>query len=183
MRRASSARLHWSVLALLLPSVVAGCFGRRLPPRELYRLEIPESLTTGAAGRDGSVIGSGLTAVLAYRTPGIYGDRAIPYRIGEREYGTYPSREWALPLGTMLGVLTQDVLRQRPITAGGALFDPPARGDAALVWRGVVREFEEVNRGREVYAAVHLEVRITRAADDSLLWSGSLRRERRVTEG
>jgi hypothetical protein len=41
-----------------------------------------------------------------------------------------------------------------------------------------VREFEEVDRGSEVHAAVRIDLRIVRAADDSILWSGSSRLER-----
>jgi TolB-like protein len=41
-----------------------------------------------------------------------------------------------------------------------------------------VREFEEVDRGSEVHAAVRIDVRIVRAEDDSILWSGSSRLER-----
>ena len=41
-----------------------------------------------------------------------------------------------------------------------------------------MREFEEVDRGSEVRAAVRLDVRIVRAEDDSIVWSGSSRIER-----
>jgi hypothetical protein len=43
-----------------------------------------------------------------------------------------------------------------------------------------VREFEEVNRGNTVLAAVALDVRILRSTDDSVVWSGSQRLERVV---
>ena len=41
-----------------------------------------------------------------------------------------------------------------------------------------MREFEEVDRGSEVRAAVRIDLRIVRAEDDSILWSGSSRIER-----
>jgi hypothetical protein len=41
-----------------------------------------------------------------------------------------------------------------------------------------VREFEEVNRGSQVLAAVRIDARIARAEDDSIVWSGSARLER-----
>ena len=43
-----------------------------------------------------------------------------------------------------------------------------------------MREFEEVDRGSEVRAAVRIDLRIVRAEDDSILWSGTSRLERAV---
>ena len=43
-------------------------------------------------------------------------------------------------------------------------------------------EFEEVNRGRQVLAAVHLEADLVKSANDSVVWSGSERIERAVPE-
>jgi hypothetical protein len=47
----------------------------------------------------------------------------------------------------------------------------------------MIRELEEVDRGRDVFAAVRLEARLVRTRDDSVLWSGSARLERAVPEG
>jgi hypothetical protein len=46
-----------------------------------------------------------------------------------------------------------------------------------------VRRFEEVDRGKVVSAAVSVDAAILRTSDDSVLWSGSARRERVVTGG
>jgi hypothetical protein len=176
-RRAAAA-------ALLLAA--AACIHGKLPAIEYYRLRIPDGLDTLAAvDRDGSSesLPAGAIAIVPYVTPGIYGDGGIVYRVDESAYGAYPNREWALPVPTMLGMLTQDLLRARPLTRDQPIFDPPSPHAYAYIWRGAVRELEEVDRGKDVFAAVRFDARLVRARDDSVLWSGSVRLERPVPEG
>jgi hypothetical protein len=71
----------------------------------------------------------------------------------------------------------------RPGADGGGSaqgFDPPSRRGNTYMWRGSIREFEEVNRGDTVLAAVAIDVQLLRTADDSIIWSGSQRLERVV---
>jgi ABC-type uncharacterized transport system auxiliary subunit len=173
-------------LAALLVIVAAGCPIRigKLPARELYRISLPDLSDTAATirGTDGSAAPlAGTLGIAQYATPGIYGDPQIVFRINDTEYGSYSSREWAVPLGDQLGVLTERVLAQTPLTAERAVFDPPSRRAQTYIWRGTVREFEEVDRGTEVHAAVRIDLRIVRAEDDSILWSGTSRLERPAT--
>lgn len=162
----------------------SACFRGTLPAIELYRIEMPAATeTTDLARSVAAPLLEGGIAIAPYRAPGLYADAAIAYRVGETQYGTYPSREWAIPLGVMLGLATQRALELRPITAGPALFDPPNQRLSRYLWRGTIREFEEVDRESEVWASVALDVQLVRAADDSVLWSGSIRREARVPEG
>lgn len=181
-----SGRAALASLSALLALAGTACLGGRLPPLEFYRLALADS-TRVATQLDGSqlrlALAPGSIAIAPYQTPGIYADRSIVYRIGDTQYGAYPSREWALPLSTMLGLVTQDVLRAHPVTAEPAVFEPPAYTSQTYVWRGLVREFEEVDRDSRVFAAVHLEARLVRAADDSVLWAGSVRLEEPVPEG
>ncbi len=154
---------------------LAGCFGGTLPARELYRLR---PLPPAAAAPGDSV--ATLVSVEPYATPGVYARPEIVYRVGETEYGTYPNREWALPLGAVLATRTAEALRQLP---GGAtrVQDGAAAGPArGLVWRATVREFEEVDRGSRVSASVRLDALLVRAEDDSVLWRGSASAERSV---
>lgn len=156
----------------------------RLPPRELYRLTLADSVRVETPlGSSGLMPASGTIAIAPYQTAGIYGERGIVYRVGESEYGVYPSREWALPVSTMLGLVTEEVLRRHPVTRSAAIYDPPSYRTHDYVWRGVVRELEEVNRGKRVFASVRLDVRLVRASDDSVVWSGTARAERPVPEG
>lgn len=163
-------------------SVLLGSFCFRispLPPRELYRVTLPDT----GAGNSGTTAApriAGTLAISEYATPGIYGEPGIVFRIGESEYGSYPNREWALPLSNQLGVLTERILRRAPLTTEPAVFDPPSRRAQTYIWRGSVREFDEINRGREVLAAVRIDANLVRAADDSILWSGTARAERAV---
>jgi ABC-type uncharacterized transport system auxiliary subunit len=165
-----------AVLALWL--VASGCFRGRVPAIELYRLAPAAPFpATGAA-----TVLSGSVAVAAYRTPGLYGDRQIPFRLTDNSYGVYPNREWALPLSTMLALLTKDLFAADGFASGGAFFDPPSRTPYTFRWEGVVRELEEVNRGAAVFAAAHFEARLVRVADDRIVWQGSARRERPVRD-
>jgi cholesterol transport system auxiliary component len=164
---------------------LSGCIHGKLPPQEFYRLRVPEPTDSIAAvEHDGNTpqLPAGGIAIVPYIAPGLYGDRGIVFRINDTEYGSYPNRAWALPLPTMLGMLTEDVFRGRPLTRDLAVFDPPSPHAYAYVWRGVVRELEEVDRGNQVFAAVRLEARLMRARDDSVLWSGGARLERPVPE-
>jgi len=159
----------------------SSCFRGNLPPLELYRLSLPDtSLLQTPVAMPGAPLFAGSIAIAPYEAPGVYGNRNVVYRIGDTQYGTYPSREWALPVSNMLGMITEGVLRRAPLSTGEALYDPPSYHSHELVWRGVVRELEEVDRGRNVFASVRLEVRLVRAIDDSLLWTGIARRERSV---
>jgi len=165
---------------------LSGCIHGKLPAREFYRLRtapLPDSLT--AFYRDGGVstLPVGSVAIVPYIAPGVYGDGNIVYRIGDSEMGTYPNREWALPVPTMLGMLTEDIFRARPLTRDPVVFDPPSAHSYDYVWRGLVREFEELDRGSHVYAVVRFDARLVRARDDSVLWSGTARLERAVPEG
>ena len=170
--------------ALLLAA--AGCFHGKLPAIEYYRLRLPVALDTAVSLDHGGAsvpVAAGGIAIVPYVTPGIYGDGGIVYRVDESAYGAYPNREWALPLPAMLGMLTQDLFLARPLTRDQAVFDPPSPHSYTYIWRGLVRELEEVDRGKEVFAAVRLDARLVRARDDSVLWSGSARVERPVPQG
>ncbi len=190
-RRLSPARLTLRALTCVVPLVAllgVDCFHvGSLPARELYRLTlpVPADSAPGAGGgtmpnaTDGSPPPlTGTLGIAEYVTPGIYGDPPIVYRLDDTEYGSYSYREWAVPLADQLGVLTERVLARVPLTAERAVFDPPSRRAQTYIWRGTVREFEEVDRGQQVLAAVRIDLRIVRAQDDSIMWSGSSRLER-----
>ena len=183
--RPAPSGLTLSIVARLLPlfALSVGCFHfGRLPARELYRISLPESAMVDSSTAPGSGVPAtalaGTLGIAQYATPGVYGDPLIVFRIDDTQYGSYPSREWAVPLSDQLGVLTERVLARVPLTAPRAVFDPPSRRAQTYIWRGTVREFEEVDRGSAVLAAVRIDVRIARADDDSIVWSGSSRLER-----
>lgn len=162
-----------------------GCLrSRPVPPVEMYRLLPPAGeARQGGAGAHSPDLPDGSVAVARYVTPGLYGQRGIVYRVGESGYAAYPSREWAIPLGEMLGRRTADLLQERPLVRGGAMFDPPTRRTFTYSWRGTLREFEEIDRGNDVFVAVHLEASLVRIEDDSIVWSGAARAERAVPDG
>jgi len=171
------------MLAIVPLLATAGCgiLIRRPPPRELYRIILPAALDTDSVvpPTDGTAYPlAGTLAISQYVAPGIYGDPGIVFRIDDTRYGAYPNREWAVPIAEQLGVLTERVLARAPLTAERAVFDPPSQRAQTYIWRGTIREFEEVDRGNQVLASVRLDARIVRVADDSILWSGTSHIER-----
>jgi ABC-type uncharacterized transport system auxiliary subunit len=167
-------------LLALLALLAAGCLGGKIPAVELYRLT-PQAPPDGAAASGPRLQGS--IAIVRYDTPGVYGGQGIVYRVEESEYGVYPTREWAIPLGEMLATLTEDILRAEPLTAEPAVFNPPSRRTYTYLWRGSVGQFEEVVRDKKVYAAVQLQARLVRLEDNAVVWSAERRAEREVPEG
>ena len=177
-RRAADA-LRFAALVGPLP--LAGCLRGALPARELYRLRpLPEVVTIPAGSTTSLAAAAEPLTVEPYATPGVYGAPAIVYRVGQTRYGTYPSREWAVPLGAMLAALTAEQLRQLHGGPGLVRDGHPGARTRGLVWRGPVREFEEVDEGARVAAAVRLDVQLVRAADDSVLWQGAAQTRRPV---
>lgn len=174
--RTRSRRTRAAALVVVLTVSAAACFNGRLPARELYRLTVPPAPQVPAAPGplDGAI------EVTRYETPGLYGDGNIVFRTGDNEYGVYPSREWGIPLGEMLGLIAENALEQAPLTSDGAVYAPPAGTDLPYVWRGMVREFEEVDRGKAVFVAIRLDAQLVRSSDDVILWKGSSRLERAV---
>jgi ABC-type uncharacterized transport system auxiliary subunit len=151
--------------------VATGCFRGKLPPREFYRLASVNA--AASAPQPGPAPLSGTIAIKSYATPGIYGSDLIVYRVSDAQYGAYPSREWAIPLGEMLGAVTERVVHDAHLTSGRVIYNPPGPHDDEYEWRGTVREFDEVDAPGSVTAAVSLAAQLVRVADDSVLWSGS----------
>ena len=150
------------------------CFRGTLPPRQFYRLA-PVDSSVSAYRATGAPPLTGSIAIRAYDTPGIYGSGSLVYRVGASAYATYPSREWAIPLGEMLAALTQNIARPRALTSGRIAFDAPAARPEEYEWRGSVIEFDEVDGPTLVSASVALSAQLVRIADDSVLWSGTAR--------
>jgi uncharacterized lipoprotein YmbA len=175
------AAVAYALTAVATLLALTACVRGKVPARELYRLRTI-SASPGAPATDGdghstfAALGE-LVSVEPYATPGVYGDPQIVYREGETRYGTYPNREWALPLGTMLATLTAEALRAQQGLGGRVHDGEPLPAGRGLRWRGTVHEFEEVDRGGNVFAAVRLDARLVRASDDSVLWSGTTRAE------
>jgi len=172
VRQRRSRRKRPATLAAAAAIAASGCFRGSLPPREFYRLSVPDSgaalaRPTGVPPLTGSV------AIARYDTPGIYGTGALVYRVGTSAYGAYPSREWAIPLGEMLGSITEGIVRQRSLTSGRVVFPPSAVTREQYEWRATVREFDEVDAPNSVTASVSLVAQLVRVADDSVIWSGA----------
>lgn len=180
IERPPRARARAALLALALLAPLS-CIRGTIPARELYRIAAaPGDSAAPPVATDGATPLAGSLGIAPYITAGIYAEPSIAYRVGDAEYGTYPSREWALPLSQMLGLLTEEVVRRHPLTSDPAIYSPPSLRSQTYLWRGRVRRFEEVDRGKVVSAAVSVDAAILRTSDDSVLWSGSARRERVV---
>src|SRR4051812_1078341 len=152
--------------------VQAACFRGKLPAHQFYRLAAADS-RAAPAGPTGPPPLTGSIAIIAYDTPGIYGDGALGYRVGASDYGKYPSREWAIPLGEMLAARTETIAGASALTSGRIAFDRAGSRREQYEWRGTVREFDEVDAASTVSVSVSLSARLVRVADDSVVWSGS----------
>jgi ABC-type uncharacterized transport system auxiliary subunit len=165
--------------APLVALALLGCIGAP-EPLERYRLApapAPEA-EQRTASPDSTLPTIG---VEPYSTAGIYADPQIVFRLGETTYGSYPNREWALPLGTMLADATLEIMRSMP-GFGARVADDRAATSHQFVWRGVVQQFEEVNRGKAVSAAVRLDAALVRSPEDSIVWQGTAGLERSVPD-
>jgi len=151
------------------------------PALEQYRLNLPGT-DDGTPATPGPAVLPGTLAIAPYVTRGIYDDPGIVFRINDVQLRAYPSKEWAIPLRDMLGEATETMLRRSALTAEPAVFDPRSQRSQTYVWRGTVREFEEVDQGNRVLVAVNLEAQIVVAANDSVVWSGSHRVEQAVAD-
>jgi ABC-type uncharacterized transport system auxiliary subunit len=161
-----------SIAAVAAIILLGACFRGSLPPRQFYRLTAPETVASVGATPPALV---GSLSIRRYETPGIYASGNLVYRVGSATYGEYPSREWAIPLGEMLGALSEGVIARRGLTSGRVVYDPAASERQQFEWRGVVREFDEVDAPSAVSASVVLDAKLVRVADDSVIWSGSAR--------
>lgn len=168
-----------SAFAWIFPVITAGCLRGTLPPRQFYRLTVPDSVAGARASAAPAL--SAPIAVARYETPGIYASGALVYRVGTSTYGEYPAREWAIPLGEMLASMTEGIARQRALTSGRVAFDPGTRREG-YEWRGIVREFDEVDAPTAVSASVSLSAHLVRVADDSIVWSGSARETEAIAQ-
>lgn len=170
-----------AVLALLTSGCIRNLFGPPRPPLEQYVLVVPPA-EDGVTAPPGPPVLQGTLTIRPYVTRGLYDDRGIVFRIDDLQLSAYTARrEWAIPLREMLGTITEELLRAKPLTGEPAVFESRSR-ERDYEWRGTVREFEEVDRGQQVLAAVRLDVEIFRSANDSVVWRGSERIERPVPE-
>ena len=174
--------IRWIFLGAAAIAATGCPFWGKRPPLEQYQLVVPRS-DEGSTPAVGPPVLPGTLAITPYVTRGIYDEHAIVFRIDDLQLSSYAGRrEWSIPLREMLGTITEDLLRTRPLTAEPAVFDARAPRATDYRWRGSVREFEEVDRGRQVLAAVHLEIEIVRVANDSVVWKSAERMERAVPE-
>ena len=165
----SKARALTSATVLLVAA--AACFRGKLPPREFYRLVSVDA--PASAPKAGAEPLSATIAIKTYATPGIYSSDLIVYRVSDAQYGAYPSRQWAIPVGEMLGAITERIVRDGHVTSGRVVYGGPTAKDVEYEWRGAVREFDEVDAPGSVSASVSLAAQLVRTVDDSVLWSGT----------
>jgi len=170
-----------AAVALIANGCIKNLFGPPRPPLEQYEIVVPAG-EDGVTPPPGPPVLPGTLTITPYVTRGLYDDRGIVFRIDDLQLSAYTGRrEWAIPLREMLGTITAEMLRAKPLTAEPAVFDPRSK-KRDYEWRGTVREFQEGDRGQQVLAAVRLDVEIIRSANDSVVWRGSERIERAVPE-
>jgi uncharacterized lipoprotein YmbA len=167
---------------IIMAGVLLGaCLGGPQPLERYRLLPAPATRPIAATTAEAGASALPIITVEPYATSGVYADPQIVFRLGETTYGTYPNREWAVPLGTMLADVTLDAMRAVPALQA-RVADDRASASSGLVWRGVVQRFEEVDRGEQVLAAVRLDAVLLRVPGDSVVWQGTAGFERPVPE-
>lgn len=151
-------------LFLLLP--IVGCGG--VPETHYYLLDYPlNSATSAAAPFEGHL------GVLDFTTTSKLQTERIVYRPDLYKVGYYEYHQWATPLASMIterltGHLRAANLFQR--VEGHPFQHPPA-----LLLRGHIREFEEVDQGERWTAVSDIEFLLEDAATGEVWWRKSFR--------
>jgi uncharacterized lipoprotein YmbA len=173
----------FSGFAAMVATTVVACVSGTVPARELWRLDPPaidSSSDSVTQSSEGAPLAGAPLEVALYSTPGLYGEQGITYRVDESRYGTYRTRDWAMPLGEMLCARTTALLRGQHLASVVLESDASSPLRTGWRWEGTVREFDEVDRKSGVTVSVALDVVLRRAENDSVIWRGARRLERPV---
>lgn len=156
--------MHKTLLAGLLPLLIS-C-GASRPEVRHYTLALP--LPEGA--RDAEAKKTLLVRHLAARAP--YDQERMVYRSSPYRVDFYHYHQWASPPGEQVAEWALRYLRQSGLFAQVVAF-PGATGD--LVLGGVIRDFEEVDKGDVWEAVLAVDLWLARAENQPPLWTRSYR--------
>ena len=150
---------YWWWLAV----VIAGS-SCAVPRTRYYTLEMPH-----AAAGPGTAIASHIT-VQRFRADRVLMDERILYREGPHEVGFYEYHRWANPPADLATDYVLHRLRDSGTYARVLSYKDGGQSDVTL--QGRLYHFEEVDRGKEVFASVALELELLDTKTRASVWRG-----------
>jgi ABC-type uncharacterized transport system auxiliary subunit len=150
---------HRWLLALTIAA--ASC---SMPRVHYYTLEIPHSSPAAAA-----VVGSRIN-VQRFRADTALSDDRVLYRVNLNELNFYEYHRWASPPVDLVTDYFIHRLKDSRTYAGVSSYKDYPSSDYTL--QGVIHRFEEVDHGKEVSAAVALELELVEAKTRVSVWRG-----------
>jgi len=150
---------RWWWLALAFTS--ASC---SLPRTHYYTMELPH-----ATPETGPVIARHIT-IQRFRADQVLMDDRILYREGPNEVNFYEYHRWASPPVDLATNYFLYRLKDSGTYARVSAYYDGAHADFTL--QGRLHHFEEVDRGKEVFASVALELELMDTGTRALVWRG-----------
>jgi ABC-type uncharacterized transport system auxiliary subunit len=127
-------------------------------------MDLPHAVPTERAA-----IGCAIT-VQRFRADLILMDERILYREGSDEVNFYEYNRWASPPADLATDFFVHRLKDSGAYARVSRHNERAPSD--LMLRGQLHRFEEVDRGKEVFTSVSLELELTEAKTGASIWRG-----------
>jgi ABC-type uncharacterized transport system auxiliary subunit len=150
---------YWWWLAVVIAG--ASC---AVPKTHYYTLEIPR-----AAAEPGAAIARHIT-VQRFRADRVLMDERILYRQGPNEVGFYEYHRWANPPADLAADYVLHRLRDSGTYARVSSYRDGGQSDFTL--QGRLYHFEEVDRDKEVFASVALELELLDTKTRASVWRG-----------
>jgi ABC-type uncharacterized transport system auxiliary subunit len=157
---------------LWLPVVLA-VVSCGVPRTQYYTVEMPQV----AAGRSAPV--DRRIVVQRFSADRVLVDDRILYREGPNELNFYEYKRWANPPVDIVTNYFVYRLKQSGDYANVSSYK--TGGPSDLILRGRVYHFEEVDRGKEVFASVSLELELTDTRTRTSVWRGEAACTRPIT--
>jgi ABC-type uncharacterized transport system auxiliary subunit len=150
---------YWWPLAVVIAG--ASC---SIPRTHYFTLEMPR-----AAAESGTAIARHIT-VQRFRADRVLMDERILYRQGPHEVGFYEYHRWANPPADLAADYVLHRLRDSGIYARVSSYKDGGQPDFSL--QGRLYHFEEVDRDKEVFASVALELELLDVRTRASVWRG-----------
>ncbi len=135
-----------------------------LPRVHYYTMEIPH-----ASPGTRPVIARHIT-IQRFQSEPVLRDDRIWYRVSPNEVGFYEYHRWVGPPADLVTDYFTHRLKDSGTYSGVSAFKNGAQSDFIL--QGRVHHFEEVDRGKEVFASVALEMELLETKTRASIWRG-----------
>ncbi len=152
------SRRHWLLAAAF---AAASC---SLPRIHYYTMDIPHT----SPGTD-PVIARHIT-IQRFQSESVLRDDRILYRVSPNEIGFYEYHRWTNPPADLVTDYFTHRLKDSGTYSGVSVYKNGSKSDFIL--QGRVHHFEEVDKGKEVFASVSLELELLDSKTRASIWRG-----------